>query len=75
MHPTRKAPLSREDAVECNAVVIRKAQSDAQLLASRLQSAPRRVVIKCYANEIRKLARILPDRAQDRGNVRGAVAV
>ena len=30
----REAPLSRKSAVECNIVIIRKAEADAQLLAA-----------------------------------------
>src|SRR5262249_55863659 len=68
------ARRSRENAVEFNIVVVRKAQADAQLLAARSQSPSSDVVIARNPHQIRKLGRVLPDRAQDRGNIRRAVA-
>ena len=64
---------SRKSAVECNIVVVRKAEAHPQLPAAGPQCTPRDVMIDCDAQQVGKLCRFLQDRAEYSRDVRGAI--
>src|SRR5262245_22535529 len=73
MHATLHALLSRKSTVEYSIVVVRKAETHAQLPAAGTQCTPCDVMIDCDTQQIGKLCRFLQDRAEYSRHVRCAV--